>query len=164
MLYWKHEHQDGQAGIPVPLLPHDGTREHAPPYIGMLSQGVQLDFLPRLKAGDSYAVWINEAVQFGGFLFHWRPRCGRLAPASVLRRLHRRLATRQVLPRRVCSMRRSSLGRAAHRIGGNPIRVRLTASCRPCVRIVSRFDCWDTSGLSGRWFFHTGCPIAVSGR
>lgn len=41
VLYWKHEHQDSKAGIPVPLLPHDGTGEHAPPYSGVLPQGVQ---------------------------------------------------------------------------------------------------------------------------
>lgn len=30
------------------------------------------DFLPRLKAGDSCSVWLNEAVRFGGFPLHGR--------------------------------------------------------------------------------------------
>lgn len=52
-----------------------------------------LDFLPCLKAGDSYSGWLNEALRFGGFPLHGRPRCDRLAPVSVLRRLHGRLTT-----------------------------------------------------------------------
>lgn len=54
---------------------------------------VRLDFLPCLKAGDSYSGWLNEALRFGGFPLHGRPRCDRLAPVSVLRRLHGRLTT-----------------------------------------------------------------------
>ena len=64
--------------------------------------GPNLDFLPRLQAGDSYSGWLNEALRFGGFPLHGRLRCDRLAPVSVLRRLHGRLGTRQALPRPVC--------------------------------------------------------------
>jgi hypothetical protein len=74
-----------------------------------------LDFLPVLKGGDSYTVRLNEGLRFGGFPFHRRPRCGRLAPTPVLRRLHGRLTTRRVPPRQGCSRPRSSHGRAGHR-------------------------------------------------
>lgn len=74
-----------------------------------------IDFLPVLKGGDSYTVRLNEGLRFGGFPFHRRPRCGRLAPTPVLRRLHGRLTTRRVPPRRECSRPRSSHGRAGHR-------------------------------------------------
>jgi len=74
-----------------------------------------IDFLPVLKGGDSYTVRLNEGLRFGGFPFHRRPRCGRLAPTPVLRRLHGRLTTRRVPPRQGCSRPRSSHGRAGHR-------------------------------------------------
>lgn len=74
-----------------------------------------LDFLPVLKGGDSYTVRLNEGLRFGGFPFHRRPRCGRLAPTPVLRRLHGRLTTRRVPPRRECSRPHSSHGRAGRR-------------------------------------------------
>ena len=105
-----------------------------------------IDFLPCLKAGDSYSGQLNEALRFGGFPLRWRPRCDRLAPVSVLRRLHGRLTTPRVPRRRGYSVRRSNHGRAVCRIAGIPIRVRPTVSCHPCVRIGSRFGCWDTSG------------------
>ena len=124
----------------------------------------RFDFLPCLKAGDSYTVRLNEGLRFGGFPLHWRLRCNRLAPVSVLRRLHGRLTTPRVPRRRGCSVRRSNHGRAVCRIAGIPIRVCPTVSCHPCVRIGSRFGCWDTSGLSGRWFCRIGYPIAVYGR
>ena len=105
-----------------------------------------IDFLPCLKAGDSYSGQLNEALRFGGFPLRRRPRCDRLAPVSVLRRLHGRLTTPRVPRRRGYSVRRSNHGRAVCRIAGIPIRVRPTVSCHPCVRIGSRFGCWDTSG------------------
>lgn len=74
-----------------------------------------IDFLPCLKAGDSYSGWLNEALRFGGFPLHGRLRCDRFAPVSVLRRLHGRLTTRRVPPRQGCSRPRSSHGRAGHR-------------------------------------------------
>ena len=77
--------------------------------------GPGFDFLPVLKGGDSYTVRLNEGLRFGGFPFHRRPRCGRLAPTPVLRRLHGRLTTRRVPPRQGCSRPRSSHGRAGHR-------------------------------------------------
>ena len=70
-----------------------------------------LDFLPRLKAGDSYSVSPMGASWFGGFPLHGRSRRGRPRPASVSHRLHGRLATPRVPRRRGCSMRRSSRGR-----------------------------------------------------
>ena len=106
----------------------------------------RFDFLPCLKAGDSYSGWLNEALRFGGFPLHERPRCDRPEPASVLRRLHGRLTTPRVPRRRGCSVRRSNRGRAVCRIAGIPIRVCPTVSVRRGVRIGSRFGCWDTSG------------------
>ena len=110
------------------------------------SNSHSIDILPRLKAGDSYAGQLNEALRFGGFPLHGRPRCDRFAPVSVLRRLHGRLATPRVPRRRGCSVRRSNHGRAVCRIAGIPIRVCPTVSVRRGVRIGSRFGCWDTSG------------------
>lgn len=99
--------QDGTVGVRIPneffktaLLP-DGS--------------MPVDFLPVLKGGDSYTVRLNEGLRFGGFPFHRRPRCGRLATTPVLRRLHGRLTTRRVPPRQGCSRPRSSHGRAGHR-------------------------------------------------
>ena len=80
-----------------------------------MESGRALDFLPVLKGGDSYTVRLNEGLRFGGFPFHRRPRCGRLAPTPVLRRLHGRLTTRRVPPRRECSRPHSSHGRAGRR-------------------------------------------------
>ena len=108
--------------------------------------GTNLDFLPCLKAGDSYSGWLNGALRFGGFPLHERLRCDRPEPVSVLRRLHGRLTTPRVPRRRGCSVRRSNHGRAVCRIAGIPIRVCPTVSCHPCVRIGSRFGCWDTIG------------------
>lgn len=70
---------------------------------------------PVLKGGDSYTVRLNEGLRFGGFPFHRHLRCDRLAPVPVLRRLHGRLTTRRVPPRRECSRPRSSHGRAGRR-------------------------------------------------
>ena len=127
-----------------------------------------IDFLPCLKAGDSYAGWLNEAVRFGGFPLHGRLRCGRFAPASVLRRFHGRLATRQVLPRRVCSMRRSSHGRAPNCWIRSIIRVQFASNrffamrvrASPLTFSVSKATAWfspatlDASlyAMSLRWF------------
>lgn len=115
-----------------------------PPRLINTWANVMIDFLPRLKVGDSYTGRLNEALRFGGFLLHGRLRCDRLAPVSVLRRLHGRLMTPRVPRRRGCSMRRSNHDRAVCRIAGIPIHVRPTVSCHPCVRIGSRFGCWDT--------------------
>lgn len=81
----------------------------------LLIYRIDLDFLPVLKGGDSYAVRLNEALRFGGFPLHGRLRCDRLAPVPVLRRLHGRLTTRRVPPRRECSRPHSSHGRAVCR-------------------------------------------------
>lgn len=116
------------------------------PRLDHRSTSPQFDILPRLKAGDSYAGQLNEALRFGGFPLHGRPRCDRFAPVSVLRRLHGRLATPRVPRRRGCSVRRSNHGRAVCRIAGIPIRVCPTVSVRRGVRIGSRSGCWDTSG------------------
>lgn len=107
---------------------------------------VMIDFLPCLKAGDSYTGRLNEALRFGGFPLHWRLRCDRPEPVSVLRRLHGRLTTPRVPRRRGCSMRRSNHDRAVCRSSGIPIHARPTVSCHPCARSGSRFGCWDTSG------------------
>ena len=91
--------------LPLAFIDPDGT----------FMQTDEFDFLPVLKGGDSYTVRLNEGLRFGGFPFHGRPRCGRLAPTPVLRRLHGRLTTRRVPPRQGCSRPRSSHGRAGHR-------------------------------------------------
>ena len=60
---------------------------------------INIDFLPRLKAWDSYAGRLNGGLRFGGFPYHWCQRCDWRKPAFVLHHLHGRLMTRLVQPR-----------------------------------------------------------------